>query len=299
MILNPTKSFFQDTINPLIEIVAYEALWANRKASFKSLSELFASHPNSKPSDFVPKQEIEELSEKVKNLVLKNGLDYKVNLLINGTFDYPDKLKDAREPVEVLYYSGNLDLLSTKSVAIVGTRNPSPEGLKRTEKIVSFLVKDGYTIVSGLAQGVDTMAHTTAIKEGGQTIAVIGTPLNNFYPKENEGLQKLIAKKYLLVSQVPFYRYTQQNVNGNKLFFPERNKTMSALTKATIIIEAGETSGTLIQARAAIQQGRKLFILDSCFQNKKLTWPEKYEKLGAIRVKEYADVINVLKEVDQ
>ena len=74
---------------------------------------------------------------------------------------------------------------------------------------------------------------------------------------------------------------------------------MSALTKATIIIEAGETSGTLIQAKAAIQQGRKLFILDSCFQNKKLTWPEKFEKLGAIRVRDYADVINVLKEVDQ
>jgi DNA processing protein len=132
-------------------------------------------------------------------LIFKAGTDYKVNLLINNTFDYPSKLKDAQEPVEVLYYSGNLDLLNCRSVAIVGTRNPSPEGLKRTEKLTNFLVKDGFTIVSGLAQGIDTKAHTTAINAKGKTIAVIGTPLNNFYPKENENLQKYIAKQFLLV----------------------------------------------------------------------------------------------------
>jgi DNA processing protein len=281
-------------IEPLKEIVAYEALWQNRKASFKSLSELFSNNPGSKPSDFVDPETINALQPTIKDLVLNHSLGYRTNLLINGTFDFPSRLKDAREPLEVLYYSGNLDYLSTKSIAIVGSREPSPEGLKRVERLARLLVKDDFTIVSGLAMGIDTQAHTTAIKEGGRTIAVIGTPLDTSYPKENMELQKQIAKEHLLVSQVPFYRYKKQTFHGNRLFFPERNKTMSALTEATIIVEASDTSGTLIQAKAALDQGRKLFILESCFLNPKITWPQKYAEQGAIRVKEYEDIIKYL-----
>jgi DNA processing protein len=274
--------------------VAYEALWEQEKASFKTLSELFTKNPGSRPSDFVDKSTIDAMYDTIKKIVLNDSLKYKINLLINGTFDYPKKLKDAKEPVEVLYYSGNLDLLRTKTIAIVGTRNPSPEGLKRTEKLVKLLVKEKFTIVSGLAMGIDTQAHKVAIQEKGKTIAVIGTPLDNYYPKENSELQKTIAKDYLLISQVPFSRYKKQGINGNRLFFPERNKTMSALSEATVIIEAGETSGTLIQAKAALFQRRKLFILESCFQNSKITWPERFLKLGAIKVKEITDITNVL-----
>ena len=284
----------QKVIEPLKEIVAYEALWQKKNASFKSLSELFASKPGSSPSDFVESDTIKELYGSIKNIVLNSEIDYKTYLLITGTFDYPLRLNDAKEPVAVLYYSGNLDLLSTRSVAIVGTRKPSNEGLLRTKKLVSLLVKDGFTIVSGLAMCIDTQAHTTTINNGGKTIAVIGTPLDTFYPKENTELQKSIAKEHLLISQVPFYRYKKQTIFGNKLFFPERNKTMSALSEATIIVEASETSGTLTQARAALYQGRKLFILDSCFQNKTITWPAKFESQGAIRVREYEDIIKHL-----
>jgi DNA processing protein len=291
---NTNSPFLENSIAPFKEIVAYEALWKNEKASFKTLSHLFRDNPNSKPSDFVSEDVIQSLSVKIREFLFDNKLNYKTNLLINGTFDYPKKLKDAIEPVEVLYYSGNLDYLSTRSVAIVGTRHPTPEGLKRTSKLVNLLVQDRFTIVSGLAMGIDTQAHTTAIEAGGKTIAVIGTPMNTVYPKTNEELQKKIAKEHLLISQVPFYRYSQQGINGNKLFFPERNKTMSALSEATIIIEAGETSGTLVQARAALQQGRHLFILESCFQNKQISWPEKFLKQGAIRVKEYSDIQKVL-----
>jgi len=275
-------------IEPLKEIAAYEALWQDRSTSFKKLSELFARNPGKLPSDFVNELMIGDLRIKVRELF--KSLDNKANILINGTFDYPQKLKDADEPVEILYYSGDLDLLSTRSIAVVGSRAPSEDGLKRTKKLVELLVKDNFTIVSGLAKGVDTMAHRTAIAAGGKTIAVIGTPLDKVYPMENSDLQSKIANDYLLVSQVPFYRYRQQSINGNRLFFPERNKTMSALTEATIIVEASETSGTLIQAQAAINQGRKLFILDSCFQRKDITWPARFEKLGAIRVKEYEDI---------
>jgi DNA processing protein len=284
-----------DFISPMKEMAAYEALWENEKASFKTLSQLFASRPGSKPSDFVSDEKIDTLYDTIKQYFSGNKLSYRPNLIINGTLDFPKRLNDAREPIELLYYSGNLDYLQTKSISIVGTRKPSPEGVRRTKQLVKQLVKDDFTIVSGLAMGVDTTAHTTAILNGGRTIAVIGTPLNTVYPKSNFDLQNYIAKEHLLISQVPFHRYSKQGINGNKLLFPERNKTMSAISLATVIIEAGETSGTLVQARAAIQQGRKLFILESCFQNPNITWPAYYEKLGAIRVKEYSDIFNELR----
>ena len=129
----------------------------------------------------------------------------------------------------------------------------------------------------------------------GKTIGVIGTPITKNYPPENKELQEIIAKNFLLISQVPIVRYLKQNYKINRIFFPERNKTMSALSQATVIVEAGETSGTLIQARAAIEQGRKLFILDSCFNNNNITWPKRFEKMGAIRVKNYEDIRNGLK----
>jgi DNA processing protein len=120
---------------------------------------------------------------------------------------------------------------------------------------------------------------------------VIGTPLSLRYPKENAELQDRIAKEHLLISQVPIVRYQQgKNPTANRFFFVERNVTMSALTLATIIIEAGETSGTLVQARHALKQGKKLFILESNFKNPALTWPAKFEQQGAIRVRDYEDI---------
>jgi DNA processing protein len=291
---NENDLAFSSAISPFKEIVAYEALWLNKYATFKTLSNLFKQNPGSLPSDFVKPEEMDVVYPKVKDLILKSQQKYKTNILINRTWDYPSKLKDANEPVEILYYSGNIEYLKERSVAIVGSRKPSAEGLKRANNIVKRLVLDGFTIVSGLAAGIDTMAHDTAISMNGKTIAVLGTPLSQVYPKENGPLQSFIADRHLLVSQVPFYKYSLQPPKWNRLFFPERNKTMSALTEATVIIEASDTSGTLIQAKAAIQQGRKLFILESCFQDINIKWPAKFEKLGAIRVRSYSDIIDVL-----
>lgn len=292
--MESAATLFNSPIEPMREIVAYEAIWQEPKTSFKSLSSMFASNPGSRPSNFVTEAKIKEFYDDIKHLLFSGSLEYKINILINGTIDYPSPLKDAKNPVEILYYAGNIDHLSTNCIAVVGSRKPSDDGLKRARRLVKLLVEDDFTIVSGLASGIDTMAHKTALETGGRTIAVIGTPLDHVYPKENKALQRLIADKHLLVSQVPFYRYRQQSINGNRLFFPERNKTMSALTMATIIVEASDTSGTLIQARAALYQGRKLFILDNCFQKKGLTWPMKFLEQGAIRVKNYEDIKNHL-----
>lgn len=276
-------------VSPLRELGAYEELWKDPRASFKTLSLKFAANPGAVPSDFVPARKAQECARLVQQR-FKDADVGRFGIRVHGAGDYPDRLRDAAHPIELLYYQGWWDLAESRSVAVVGTRNPSQEGVSRTRKLVRALVKDDFTVVSGLAMGVDTVAHSACIEAGGRTIAVIGTPLTQVYPKENIELQRQIARDFLVISQVPVCRYEAQDYRLNRFFFPERNVTMSALTEATIIVEAGETSGTLIQARAALHQGRKLFILDSCFRNPKLTWPQRFADLGAIRVVDYDDI---------
>ena len=283
------SGFETRAVSPFHEMGAYEALWTEPKTTFKSLSERFARRPGSVPSDFVSAERAHECALFVKHRFEEAGIE-RFGVRVHGAGEYPDKLRDAAHPIECLYYRGWWDLAESRSVAVVGTRKPSHDGLARTRRIVRELVKDDFTIVSGLAAGIDRMAHETAIAENGRTIAVVGTPLSHTYPKENTDLQHEIARTFLVISQVPVMRYESQDYRWNRRFFPERNVTMSALTEATIIVEAGETSGTLIQARAALAQGRKLFVLDSCFRNSKLSWPGKFLEKGAIRVKDYDDV---------
>jgi DNA processing protein len=286
---------FENSINATKEILAYEALWKKEGVSFKKIADQFKDKDFGRISDHISISDLEEAFDSFKSVVFKNELISYPKAIIKGTLDYPKRLLDAEYPVEVLYYEGDLNLLEEeKLVAIVGTRNPSKEGVIRAKNLVKEFVKRGFTIVSGMAQGIDTVAHTTALNLGAKTIAVLGTPINQFYPKENIDLQKKLMKDHLVVSQVPYLRYNLQNPSSNRFFFPERNKTMSALTWGTVIVEAGETSGTLIQARAAIHQKRKLFILNSCFENQALTWPNNLQKRGAVRVVDFNDISNLI-----
>jgi DNA processing protein len=225
--------------------------------------------------------------------ILKTEGINRFGVRVNHAGDYPMGLRDARHPVELLYYQGTWELTETRCVAVVGSRKPTPDGLERAERLARELVARNFTVVSGLAAGIDTAAHRAAM-ESGSTIAVIGTPLGSYYPPQNRDLQDQIAREFLVISQVPVLRYRKQAVSHNRFFFPQRNVTMSALTEATVIVEAGETSGTLIQARAALHQRRKLFILNSCFERKDITWPAHFESRGAIRVREPEDVWKAL-----
>jgi DNA processing protein len=285
------------SVSPRRELGAYEALWLEKGATFKSLAERFAADPTATPSEFVPAATADARAAEVLAKLAKAGVS-RFGTRLNLTGNYPAKLRDARHPVEMLYFQGTWELAETRCVAVVGSRTATEDGLRRAAKISRALVEKGFTVVSGLASGIDAAAHTAAIEAGGHTIAVIGTPIGVYYPKENEQLQRRIAEDFLLISQVPVLRYASQHVPQNKLFFPERNVTMSALTEATIIIEASDTSGTLTQARAALQQGRKLFILDSCFERSDITWPATYEKKGAIRVREPSDIWSALGDGD-
>ena len=285
----PSTGLIPDAISPFREMGAYEALWTGEKITFKSIADLFSKHPDNVPSDFVSEREAEECAAFVVKQFAKSGVT-RYGVRIHGAGEYPSKLRDAAHPLEFLYYQGKWNLVNSRAVAVVGTRKPSPDGVARTKRLVQCLVEDKFVIVSGLAAGVDRVAHETAITENGYTIAVIGTPLSDSYPKENSSLQEKIANEFLVISQVPVKRYESQDYRYNRTFFPERNVTMSALSEATVIVEASDTSGTLIQARAAQKQGRKLFILDSCFRNKRLSWPDRFAKRGAIRVETYEDI---------
>lgn len=276
------------TISPRREIGAYEALWLEQGATFKTLADRFAKDPTALPSDMVSRSAADACANEVFSIFAKAGVS-RFGVRINHAGDYPKKLRDARYPVELLYYQGAWELIEARAVAVVGSRKASPEGVKRAQQIARALVQRDFTVVSGLAEGIDTAAHTAALAENGRTIAVLGTPLSSVYPATNRALQERIANEQLVISQVPVLRYDRQAPPQNRLFFPERNVTMSALTEATVIVEAGETSGSLTQARAALHQGRKLFILDSCFQ-KGLTWPARFEAEGAIRVRTAEDI---------
>lgn len=277
----------------MLELGAYELLWSRPGSSFRKVAEFFREDPDALPSDLVDKAEAMAMAEHVVAHVRKRGVD-RFGIRVHRSGEYPAKLRDAKHPVELLYYRGIWDMVEARCVSVVGTRKPTPEGVKRARKLSKMLGEAGFTIVSGLAAGVDTAAHTTALAGGFPTIAVIGTSICEVYPKENASLQEKIAAEHLLVSQVPVERYRRGNPSINKLFFPERNVTMSALTEATVIVEAGETSGTRVQANAAFHQGRKLFILDSCFQRADLTWPEQFRQRGAVRVRDFQQILDEL-----
>lgn len=287
--LRPSRS----TISPRRELGAYEALFMQQGATFKTLADKFAADATALPSDFVSPAEADQAATSVIEKLHKSGV-YQFGVRINKAGDYPIKLRDAKHPVELLYYQGTWELSEMRGLAVVGSRKPSEEGAKRAGRLARELVARGFSVVSGLATGIDKAAHTAALEAGGRTIAVIGTPLGENYPKENVELQAHIAKEHLLVSQVPVLRYAAQPFQHKRYYFPERNATMSALTEGTIIVEAGETSGTLTQARAALYQGRKLFILDNCFNNPAITWPARFEKEGAIRVRDPEDIWKAL-----
>ncbi len=169
--------------------------------------------------------------------------------------DYPQQLRDIHEMPPLLWSRGELTP-SERAIAIVGTRNPSQQSLQYVDELVSGLVPLGFTIVSGLAAGIDTRAHEAALDEHGRTVAIIGTGIDVSYPKTNAQLQERIACRGLVLSQ--FWPGSAPT----KISFPMRNAVMSGYSRASIIVEAGENSGTRIQARLALAHGRPIIITE-------------------------------------
>ena len=273
-------------IDPLEEAVAYETLLALKDGSEARLEKDF-------PTLRTPSFDRDQLLREILDVKRENGaaedirachvsvkkhltsLQTPFGICVRGDFHYQERFKDARIPPRLFYYRGDLNLLETPCVSVVGSRQASAAGLEQASAITLALIKAGYTIVSGLAKGIDTAALEAATRNrAGRVIGVIGTPIDRYYPKDNRGLQDEIAAKHLLISHVPFYRYSRDSFNNRRFYFPRRNAIMSVISQATVIVEASETSGTRSQAEAATHQGRQLFIMESCF--KQAAWPSRY-----------------------
>lgn len=183
---------------------------------------------------------------------------------------------ERRYAPQTLWAAGNLELLRAPwRVAIVGSRDASPEGRKRASKLAAELAAAGVVVVSGLAVGIDTAAHIGAMRAGGQTIAVLGTPLQRCYPAENAELQMEIYRHHLLVSQ---FAASQRTYPSD---FVKRNRTMALLSHASVIVEARDGSGALSQAAETQRLERPLFFMKSVLENRELQWPARFAESGA------------------
>ncbi len=195
---------------------------------------------------------------------------------------------EQRSAPKQLYTEGPMSTpLEPPKVSVVGTRNPSGVGIRKTKSLTKWLVRHGVTVVSGLATGVDAIAHRTAIEHGGQTVAVLGTPLDRQYPKVNAQLQQEIAARHLLVSQFPMGRpITKAN-------FIMRNRTMAIISDATIIVEARDTSGTVHQAREANRLARPLFVCKPAIEADP-KWLREVMRYGATMLESHDDLLSCI-----
>jgi DNA processing protein len=168
--------------------------------------------------------------------------------------EYPGNLRAVHDRPPLIFVAGELQSRDTRSIAVIGARQASEEGVQRASAIAEHLVEHGYTVVSGLATGIDTAAHSVALARAGRTVAVIGTGLRRSYPPENMQLQRRIAGQFAVVSQ--FW----PDAPPSRRSFPMRNAVMSGMTLATVVVEASPTSGSRIQARVALAHGRPVFL---------------------------------------
>ena len=205
---------------------------------------------------------------------------------------YPVNLAEAPGAPPVLYVRGWLSAQDTLSVAVVGTREASDEGRVRARKIASLLAERGVAVVSGLARGIDTEAHWSALSKYGRTIAVVGCGLDRTYPSENAALAEAISEQGALISQFPFG--TPPTAHN----FPMRNKTMALLSLATVVVEAGPVSGAKMQADFALrteEPKRAVFLMKSLIDAQgEAGWPQEFLQRGAQRMDGIQDVLQVL-----
>lgn len=188
-----------------------------------------------------------------------------------------------------LWTAGDVSLLRPRPrVSIVGTRQPSPDGSRRAERLARELAAEGVAIVSGLARGIDTAAHRATMEVGGRTIAVLGGPLDKSYPAENAALQRRIMQQHLALSQFA----PGQSIRPTN--FPRRNRTMALISDATVIVEAGDGSGTISQGWEALRLGRTLFILRSVAEDPALRWPGEMLRYGAQVLSETSQALAAL-----
>ncbi|MFH0819938.1 MAG: DNA-processing protein DprA [bacterium] len=205
--------------------------------------------------------------------------------------DYPKLLREIYQPPPLLFFSGDLKVANEFSLAVVGTRKPTSYGQQVAREMTWDLVQNGLTIVSGLALGIDALAHQTALEAGGKTIAVLGSGLDkqNIYPSSNRFLaKKIIEKGGLLLSEYP------PGTMPLKQHFPARNRLISGLSLGVLVIEAPEKSGTLITANFALEQNRDVFAVPGNIYSRNSQGANNLIKLGAKPTTSASDILESL-----
>jgi DNA processing protein len=213
---------------------------------------------------------------------------YGARVLIPADPEFPDSLKSLPDPPAVLYVRGHLKPQDLLAVAVVGTRRPSAYGRAAAERLARELAEAGITVVSGLASGIDTAAHVTALKSGGRTVGVLGSGFARFYPAENKPLFEKMGGQGAVISEFCL------DSPPERWHFPARNRLIAALSLAVVVVEAGETSGALITARLAAEQGRDVFAVPGPIFSANSRGPNRLLKQGAGLAESAQDVLEAI-----
>lgn len=197
---------------------------------------------------------------------------------------YPQKLREIYRPPLILFAQGNLKLLQENVITIVGSRQATDYSQLVLNKIVPQLVKSNFVIASGLAMGVDVMAHSVTLNNGGKTIAVIGNGLNHFYPERNSQIQRQIINEGLVLSEY------LPDTPPRPFRFPERNRILAGIANSVIVTEAKEKSGSLITANIALQENRNIYAVPGPINSQLSTGPNKLIEAGATPITDFSSL---------
>jgi len=245
--------------------------------------------------DFIENDDILEKNKKIIDDAKKFDAEQELNncekngicVITYLDEDYPDSLRDIPNPPLALYIKGNF--CKSLSISIVGTRHPTEYGLKNASVFAYQLASAGIVITSGLARGIDTVSHKNALKAKGKTVAVIGSGLDRIYPPENKDLTSdIVLNGGSVLSEYPL------GTSPLKFNFPKRNRIISALSFATLVIEGDYNSGSLITARYAIEQGRDVMAVPGRIDSRLSNGPNKLIKDGAYPITNVMDIISLI-----
>jgi DNA processing protein len=213
-----------------------------------------------------------------------------ISIMTLGDADYPQSLRWISEPPPVLYIRGTFRPEDQLALAVVGSRKPSPYGQLMAQRLSAELAQYGFTVVSGLARGIDSLAHQGALQGGGRTIAVLGSGINVVYPPEHRRLYEAISTQGAVMSEFPF------DTKPDRWNFPRRNRIISGLTLGTLVVEASDQSGSLHTARHALEQGREVFAVPGRIDVSSSRGTNNLIKRGAKLVEGIEDILEELPE---
>jgi DNA processing protein len=211
-----------------------------------------------------------------------------VRLLVHGTADYPSALASIEDPPHLLYIRGALQPRDANALAVVGSRSCSSYGKRVTERLGGELARAGFTVVSGLARGIDGIAHRAALQAGGRTLAVLAGGLSRIYPPEHTDLAQEVAAAGALLTE------SAMNMEPMAGMFPARNRLISGLSRGVVIIEAAERSGALITASHAAEQGRPVFAVPGPMDSPFSAGTHQLVRKGAILIRGVEDILEEL-----